>query len=59
MWENKAVLKAHDGDDSSLRKQNIKKERAVPLRELISCWMDLPGSMLMVPLLMVPLLMTA
>lgn len=52
MWENKAVLRAHDGDDSSLRKQNIKKERAVPLRELISCWMDLPGSMLMVPLLM-------
>lgn len=52
LWENEAVPTAHDGDDNSLRKQTIKKERGVPLRELISCWIDLPGSMLTVPLLM-------
>ena len=41
LWENEAVLK--DGDDMS---QETKKSRGVPLRELISCWMERAESML-------------
>lgn len=40
---------SNDGDDHSLRNQNDIKARGVPLRELISCWIVRPESMMKPP----------